>query len=513
MPAALAAAVEARFGTAWPAAGSQPREVLDALSAEGRHWDAAVLAARLEADDGNSPDAAAHLAASAARAGLIDTARAALGRAVGAERSRYADAAIAVAARQFADGQAATALATLQRLPLRMPADTRNRAAQLEGRVLLALSRPRDAARVLQNAQFDPLLLIGDPLDDRLDAGIVQYNLALALIRSGEVARGRSLLDRLGLGRDPEPAMQALRDRVNLVLAANFLDAGEGATARAVFERVSLEGPYSGRALLGIGWASLAAQGRGQRNGLEGDRNGTPETPRFVLRAMQRRRLIDCTTFNRRALAPTELCLESRRFDQARVPSEPEGLALEALALWSELAAREPRDPTVREAWSALGHAAARAGLRNEALGYYEAAAGRLEAALADNAAASARLATDGIAAALEAALGASGFAPGTAPPADRLARYEAALGLDAATGRSQTAALLEGCGVARWLLAGQPEDETASTLAAAHAAALADDAAARLAAERGQLTTWLASVRAALATLGDPSFVLPPPG
>lgn len=513
--AAIATALEARFRQAWPGAPSFDRaavgERIDALAEQGLHWQAALAAARHEADAGSAPDSAARLARLAARVGLLETAEAALQRTDSATRSERARAAIAVGRAQFESGQPEAALAALARLPIRTPADLRNRAAQVEARALLALGRAREAAQVLQNAQFDPLLLIGAPLDERVEAGVLQYNLALALLRSGDVRRGRALLDRLGTSRDADPAMRALRDRVNLALAAYFLEQQQGSTARALFDRVTLEGPFSSRALLGLGWAALAPQGRGQRNA-DGDRNGTRETPRFVLRAMQRRRLIDCTTFNRRALAPTELCMDPRHIERAPVPSEPEALTLEAITVWGELATRDPRDPAVRESWGALGHAAARAGRRDEAIAHYESAAERLEAALADNAAARSRLVDQGVAAAAQAALGDSLLPPGERLPADAVVRYEAQLGVDAAPGRGTSQAPLETLGLARWLAAGDPDGDGLALVGAAEAR-LATLASQQLDAEQRQLEGWLRPVRAALATLSDPSFRLPPPG
>lgn len=520
---ALGVALEARFRQAWPAARSLDRALdpaeartrIDALADEGRLWEAAVMAARHEADVGDAPDSAAQLARLAARVGLLETADAALARAQDARRSERALAAIALGRARFEAGQPEAALAALAQLPIRTPADIRNRAAQVEARALLALGRARDAAQVLQNAQFDPLLLIGAPLDERIEAGVLQYNLAIALLRSGDVLRGRALLDRLGTGRDIDDALLALRDRANLALAAYFLDEAQGATARALFERVTLEGPYSSRALLGLGWAALAVQGRGQR-GVASDLGEARETPRFVLRAMQRRRLIDCTTFNRRALAPTELCMDPRHISRAPVPTEPEGLLLEAVAVWSELADRDPRDPAVREAWAALGHASARAGQRAEAIDHYEAAAARLEAALADNAAARMRLDPDAIRAAADAVLAGLPLAPGAHLPASAIADYELRLGLDAAPARGGSQAALESLALARWLaeptVDTEPDVDAEARIASAlsHLETLAGQ---RLDAERRQLEGWLRPVRAALATLTDPSFLLPPPG
>ncbi len=507
--AALAAAREAQFHRLWPSAApastAPTLEIRDLLAAD-RPWDAAVLAARLEADAG-AADAAALLASAAARSGLLDSAPAALRRAAAADRRLLANAASDVADRLLAEGRAEAAIKALTALPPRLDRETRNRAALIKARAQFALDRPRDAAQTLQAAEYDPLLLIGAAADERLAAGVLQYDLALALIRSGAVDRGRALLDRLG--RDAQAA-QALRDRANLSLATDFLDAGQGATARAIYERVALEGPYSNPALLGMGWAAIGPQGAAQASGLNLDAAGTRSTPKFVLKAMQRRRLIDCENYNRRALAPTELCRRQQPFEQAVVPSRTETLAEEAIAVWQALSLRDPRDPAVREAWSALGAAAARAGQRTEAIEHYETAAGRLEAALADNAAATERLTDDTVAAAITAI---PALAPGQALPAQPLAAFEVALGLDAAPGIESRQGLLAQIGETRWLIAAVDGDvpDSLAALPSAQHAALTALATSALAAEAGQLRRWLTSVRMALATLADPSFVLRP--
>src|SRR3546814_1293049 len=53
----------------------------------------------------------------------------------------------------------------------------------------------------------------------------------------------------------------ALRDRANLTLGWQFLQTQQGGTSKPVFSRVRVEGPFSNRALLGLGWAQLAPQG------------------------------------------------------------------------------------------------------------------------------------------------------------------------------------------------------------------------------------------------------------
>ena len=505
--ARLAVAREQHFQRAWPAvstptAGAEAA-ILEQLAAD-HPWDAALLAARLEADRGDDADAAALLAIAAARSGLRDTAIAALTRAAQADRRLLADAVLEVAEQRLAAGAAEVAIATLAYLP-RLDRDRRNRGSLIEARAELALGRPLDAAQTLQAAEYDPLKLIGADASARLTAGVLQYDLGVALIRSGSVQRGRALLARLGRSSGDEPALQALRDRANLSLASDFLQAGQGATARAIYERVALEGPYSNRALLGMGWAALGPQGDAQATGLTLDEAGTRSTPKFVLKAMQRRRLIDCENYNRRALAPSELCGRAPRFDQAPVPERAETLAEEAIAVWQELSMRTDRDPAVREAWGALGHAAARAGLRAEAIGHYEAAVVRFETALADNQRAIERLAAGSSEWPMDA------IAPGTALPADALIRFETAFGVDAAAPSPARQQLLAEQAETRWLLAATGEDETLTALLVAQQQALADTVSASLAAEQTQLRRWLSAVRAALATLSDPSFVLQP--
>jgi hypothetical protein len=50
----------------------------------------------------------------------------------------------------------------------------------------------------------------------------------------------------------------ALKDKANLALGFALLQAQRAADARPILERVRLEGPYSSKALLGVGWADSA---------------------------------------------------------------------------------------------------------------------------------------------------------------------------------------------------------------------------------------------------------------
>ena len=475
------------------------------LLARDRPWLAAIALRQLEATGPTDPATAALLAEAAARGGLIATAEAALARAKSADRSLYSEAVLAVAQRHLAEDQADAAMQALDALPLKLVPAVRNEAVLARARALFALGRADRASQALQSAELYPVRLASAPFDERLRASLIQYDLGLALIASGAVERGRVLLDRLGRVDAKESIEQALRDRANLTLASDFLRAGQGATARPIFERIPLEGPYSNLALLGLGWAALGPQGDKQLATAKGDDAGRGETPKFILKAMQRRRLIDCEDYNRRALAPTELCQRLPPFEQADVPEDPAGLAAEALIVWQELVPRDPRDPAVREAWVAAGRAAARAGRRQEAGEHYDAAVVKLEAALSSNAASAASTISAATLPALE---------PGQALPAEAAASFDVTHGLDAAPVSPALHRLLAEIAELRWLIessiATGDDGEALTALSARQQALLPSLATATLAAERRQLLAWLAAGRAGIAAIADPALEHP---
>lgn len=83
-----------------------------------------------------------------------------------------------------------------------------------------------------------------------------RFNLGVALIRSGEGARGTALLDELGRAPVAEEEGRGLRDRANVVLGFTALQERQPKQARGYLERVRLEAMYSNKALLGFGWAA-----------------------------------------------------------------------------------------------------------------------------------------------------------------------------------------------------------------------------------------------------------------
>jgi len=84
-----------------------------------------------------------------------------------------------------------------------------------------------------------------------------KFNLGVALVKAGQLDDGIDLLNYVG---DLNPfkidhELNALRDKANLALGFSFLRGKRPADAVTDFQRVRLTGPYSNKALLGLGWA------------------------------------------------------------------------------------------------------------------------------------------------------------------------------------------------------------------------------------------------------------------
>jgi tetratricopeptide (TPR) repeat protein len=82
-----------------------------------------------------------------------------------------------------------------------------------------------------------------------------QFNLGVALVRKGRLQDAIAHLDQVGRIETRSEELMALRDKANLALGFALLQAQRPADARPILERVRLDGPYSSKALLGVGWA------------------------------------------------------------------------------------------------------------------------------------------------------------------------------------------------------------------------------------------------------------------
>ncbi|HEX4508992.1 MAG TPA: hypothetical protein VH328_02890 [Burkholderiaceae bacterium] len=144
-------------------------------------------------------------------------------------------------------GQARAAADALAHIEHLLPARLEEDRELLQANALMALGDNAGAARLL------------GPVAAQKDSTLyARYNLGVALVRAGEVARGTPILDAIGRMPAPNEEQRALRDKANVALGFAALRDGQPARARAALERVRLDGPQSNLALLGFGWAADA---------------------------------------------------------------------------------------------------------------------------------------------------------------------------------------------------------------------------------------------------------------
>src|SRR5262245_14466159 len=138
---------------------------------------------------------------------------------------------------------------SLARIGAALPAELEPGRRLLASNVLMAQGRYADAAAALQNWN-----------DGSQWAAYARFNLGVAVLRAGDPAQGRQLLEAVGTMPAFTEEERSLRDRANLALGFALLQEHSGDAAAAALNRVRLDGPFTNRALLGLGWAETDAQ-------------------------------------------------------------------------------------------------------------------------------------------------------------------------------------------------------------------------------------------------------------
>jgi tetratricopeptide (TPR) repeat protein len=204
------------------------------------------------------------------------------------------------------------------------------------------------------------------------DSAFALYNLGVSLVNDGRVTQGLTILDRVGRMSVSDSESMALRDKANLTLGYHFLRSQQGATAVPIFNRVRSEGPYSNRALLGLGWAYLAPSGSRQRKAQLTDNDyDQPGFSSFsTLGALLRPGFLDSNIYQRAGMRP---------FLLDRMPKNQEAALRRALVPWVELLSRDPMDPAVQEGMLAIPYALDQLNAHTQAKDYYEKAIPALE--------------------------------------------------------------------------------------------------------------------------------------
>jgi hypothetical protein len=145
--------------------------------------------------------------------------------------------------RGFVD-QAADAIAHVEN---HLPPELEEERALLQANLLMAHGDHAGAARVL--AVVPP---------KAAGARYARFNLGIALIKSGDTARGTGVLDELGREPAENEEFRSLRDRANVAIGFAALAGNEPKAARTYLERVRLTSVQANKALLGFGWAAAA---------------------------------------------------------------------------------------------------------------------------------------------------------------------------------------------------------------------------------------------------------------
>ena len=120
---------------------------------------------------------------------------------------------------------------------------------------------------LMRQQRFDEAIALLNNWKGRQDQSdwlaYAQYNLGVALVRKGLVTEADPFLTAVGTIESGRRELRCLRDRANLALGYAYLQNNQPAQAKPVLQRVRLDGPFSNKALLGVGWAD-AAEGQFQ---------------------------------------------------------------------------------------------------------------------------------------------------------------------------------------------------------------------------------------------------------
>ena len=219
--------------------------------------------------------------------------------------------------------------------------------------ILFDRNQYADARSVLQSGNVDTVdayRYMNDSIEAVRTSTYRRFNLAVAMVRSGDELKGLSLLDLVGRLKGNDSELSALRDKANLTLGWHFLQAKQGTTAMGVLGRVRSEGRYSSKALLGMGWAQLAPAGEKlARVRLSNDMDTTADPlPAALKNSLAQLGVLEPEM--RGEVGP-------RNFAQDKPPTDRQDGLLRALQFWNLLAERDPRDPVVQEGLLAIAYA------------------------------------------------------------------------------------------------------------------------------------------------------------
>lgn len=144
----------------------------------------------------------------------------------------------------YQQGQYDRASEALYRITDTLPPTRDEERLNLLANIYLHQGKPKLAVAALQNLDSNSIW-----------KHYAQFNLGVALIKSGQTEKGQDLLEDSGDITAGDNELMALRDRANLALGFSYIQQQKSKDAIDYLKKIRLIGPFSNKALLGLGWA------------------------------------------------------------------------------------------------------------------------------------------------------------------------------------------------------------------------------------------------------------------
>ncbi len=130
-----------------------------------------------------------------------------------------------------------------------LPDNLRREAQSLQAQIYIA------------NGKYDQAIALLQQWKGKTEwARYAEFNLGVAMVRAGRVDDAAAILDDLGRINAHNEELTSLRDKANLALGYSLLQDKQPMAAKEPLQRIRLDGPFSNKALLGVGWADAEAE-------------------------------------------------------------------------------------------------------------------------------------------------------------------------------------------------------------------------------------------------------------
>jgi hypothetical protein len=221
--------------------------------------------------------------------------------------------------------------------------------------ILFSRNQYAEARRVLQSGNVDSddaYRFMQDSVEAVRTSAYRRFNLAVAMVQSGDAVKGLSLLDLVGRLRSSDGDLLTLRDKANLMLGWHFLRNKQGGTAIGILGRVRSDGQYSSTALLGMGWAQLQPAGKKLARVRLGEDSDDATNPLAIPASIK-------NSLSQLGVLEPEMRGEvgPHSFSQDKPPANREDGLRRALQFWQRLTQRDANEPAVQEGLLAVAYA------------------------------------------------------------------------------------------------------------------------------------------------------------